>query len=184
MALVLGLLVAAAYGWGDFSGGLAARRASTTAVVWWSFVVSTACVGLMIAGWALLGGLPHPTTRAMVIGAAVGCLSPVGIGLLYKGLALGPMSVVSPVAAVVGAVVPVAWGLAHGERPPALALGGVAVALVAVVLISGATGPDPEGDRPHPPARRVVPIAFGAGAVFGATFVLLGSAGADAGVWP
>ena len=42
------------------------------------------------------------------------------MGLLYKGLATGRASLVAPLTAVVGAVVPVTWGLITGERPSAM----------------------------------------------------------------
>ena len=60
----------------------------------------------------------------------------VAVALFYQGLALGRMGVVAPITAVVSAIVPVAWGLAFGERPSALALLGVALAVGSVALIS------------------------------------------------
>jgi hypothetical protein len=48
----------------------------------------------------------------------------------------GLISVVAPLAAVVGATIPVCYALARGERPGAAALIGMAIALVAVVAVS------------------------------------------------
>ncbi|MDQ4124191.1 MAG: DMT family transporter, partial [Actinomycetota bacterium] len=80
------------------------------------------------------------------------------------------------------------WGLATGERPPAVALAGVLVALVAVVLVAGfepGRVADEEGD-PGPRGRLApgVPEALAAGLAFGAFFILLDGAGDETGLWP
>jgi drug/metabolite transporter (DMT)-like permease len=185
MALVLGLLVALTYGSGDFFGGLAAKRAPTTAVIIGSFALGSVGIGVVTVAWGAVGTLPHAEGRDLAIGAAVGVLGPLGLGLLYRGLATGRMSVVAPITAVIAAIVPLAWGLAAGERPSAVALVGVAVALVAVALISGApTHEDHPADAPDPPILGVIGPAAVSGLAFGAIFVLLGQASDHAGLWP
>ncbi len=184
MAVLLGLLVALTYGSGDFFGGIAASRARPSAVVLGSFAISGVCLLAVTAGWAAVGDLPHPSGADLRLGAAAGCVGPVAVGLLYRGLAIGRMSVVAPVTAVVAAVVPFGWGLAQGERPSTTALVGVAVALVAVALISGApTHPDDlttQGGTS--PALLATAVASGFG--FGVIFILFGSVGDHAGLWP
>lgn len=185
MALVLGLLVALTYGSGDFFGGLASKRSPTTAVIIGSFALGSVGIAAVTLGWGVVGTLPHARGRDLAIGAAVGVLGPVGLGLLYRGLATGRMSVVAPITAVIAAIVPLAWGLAAGERPSGVALVGVAVALVAVALISGAPAhEDHPGDAPDPPIVQVIGPAVVSGLAFGAIFVLLGEATAHAGLWP
>lgn len=185
MAILLGLLVAIFYGSGDFFGGLAAKRTATVTVVIGSFGLSAVLLLAVTAGWSLVGTPPTPTTADLWLGVGVGLVGPMAIGLLYRGLATGRMSVVAPITAVVAASVPVAWGLANGERPGAIALVGVAVALVAVVLIAGAPAHDdhPE-DAPVKPAAQVVPAAALSGLGFGVVYVLLGETSSDAGLWP
>jgi drug/metabolite transporter (DMT)-like permease len=183
--VVLGLLVALAYGTGDFFGGVAAKRARTTAVVVGSFGVAALALAIVHLGWFALGTPPTPTAADLRLGAAAGVIGPVSLGLLYHGLATGRMSVVAPITAVVAAAIPLAWGLASGERPSALALGGVVAALVAVVLISAAPPhEDHPADAPVLPIRRVIPPALASGVGFGVIYVLLGSTSADAGLWP
>lgn len=185
MAVVLGLLVSLTYGTGDFFGGLASKRTSATSVVIGSFAISTGMLVVATAAWPLFGALPHPGGRDLWLGAATGLVGPIALGLLYRGLATGRMSVVAPITAVVAAVVPFGWGIGHGERPPAVALAGVAVALVAVVLISSAPAhPDHEHDDAHVEGGAVVPTALAAGLGFGVVFVLLGSTTSHAGLWP
>lgn len=185
MAIVLGLLVALFYGSGDFFGGLAAKRSSSPSVVVGSFSVAWALLLLTTAIWGLFGDLPEPEARDLWLGAATGVFGPIALALLYHGLASGRMSVVAPITAVVAAIVPLAWGLGSGERPSAIALGGVAVALVAVGLIAGApTHEDHPEDAAVLPVRAVVGPACLSGLGFGVIFILLGETSDDAGLWP
>ena len=188
MAVVLGLLVSLTYGAGDFFGGLAAKRARAGAVVLGSFALATVLLAGVTLTWWLLGSLPSPQGRDLALGAATGVVGPVAVGLLYHGLAVGRMSVVAPITAVIAAVVPFGWGLATGDRPGPVALVGVVAALVAVAFISGA----PEhadslrepGEAPLRSDRGVVAVAAGAGLGFGVVYVLLGSTTDEPGLWP
>src|SRR5919199_407439 len=94
--------------------------------------------------WPAVGASFAP--GALGWGAASGVASAAAFALLYRTLAIGPMSVLSPVTALVSAALPVGVGLVDGERPGGLALGGMALALVAVVVVSGGT--DTRGVRP------------------------------------
>ncbi|HEX2057453.1 MAG TPA: DMT family transporter [Actinomycetota bacterium] len=179
MAILLGLAAAVTYGAGDFVGGLVTRRAPLFTVVLLSQVAGTAL---------LIASLPFfvesgPTASALAWGGASGAAGATGVLLLYKGLAAGRMSVVAPITSVEAAVVPVVWGLATGERPSALALTGVLVALVAVLLVAGF---DPSEATTQRGGRLAagVPEALGAGVAFGAFFILLDGAGDDTGMWP
>lgn len=186
--MALGLLVALTYGSGDFFGGLAAKRTGAATVVVGSFAVSASLLAVVTIGWAVVGGLPSPAGHDVILGVATGCVGPIALGFLYQGLATGRMSVVAPITAVVAAVVPFSWGLAHGERPSATALLGVTVALVAVGLIAGAppATASAAGEPVAPPrsSRDAVPGAMVSGLGFGVIFVLLGSTTEHAGLWP
>jgi drug/metabolite transporter (DMT)-like permease len=118
--------------------------------------------------------------RVIVLGAVGGIAGAVGIMLLYHALAHGTMSIVSPVTAVVAAVVPFAFGVAVlGQRPSVAALVGIVCALAAIALVS-ASG---HGER-DAHAIRTIWWAVGAGCGFGTFFVFLDRAGGHAGVWP
>ena len=185
MAIVLGLLVALFYGSGDFCGGLAAKRTAAVTVVIGSFALSALLVGATIGVWSLVGSPPPARSSDLWLGVGVGLVGPAAVALLYRGLAMGRMSVVAPITAVVAAIVPLVWALLDGERPSTLALAGVAIALVAIVLVAGAPEHDdhPE-DAATAPLAAVVPPAVASGLGFGALFVLLGETGDDAGLWP
>jgi drug/metabolite transporter (DMT)-like permease len=179
MEIALGALVALAYGTGDFLGGISAKRLTTVTVLFW-----TQTVGLVVAaGLVLALRDAAPAAHVFVLSAAAGVVGIMALGLLFRGLALGRMSVVAPLSAIGGGVLPVAWGLIRGERPSAIALAGVGLALVAVVMVGRGAEQDP--------TRAVSPrweLLFGAGAGlgFGVVFILLTEAAitSGSGMWP
>ncbi len=173
MALLLALLSALTYGAADFLGGVASRRAPAAAVVLLSQLAGLALLAGLIP---LVPGTLYPSDVAL--GLAGGVLGAVGIGALYAALAVGRMGVVSPITAVVGASVPVAWGLASGERPPLLALCGVACAFVAVALVS--TNPESGRFTIRAPG---VGLALASGLAIGSLLVVLAHGHADGGLW-
>lgn len=174
MAVLLALCSAATYGVGDFFGGLAARRVPATTVLLWSHVLG---LGLLLAAAPLVGG--GAGGADLVYGAVGGLSGAAGVGLLYKGLSVGPMSVVAPITALLSAAVPVLWGVGQGERPAANVVVGMALALVAIVLVSA------EGSGTFRPADvRGLVYALGAGLGFGLFFVALSYTDDGSGVWP
>lgn len=186
MSVVLALGAAFVFGSADFLGGLASRRRAALAVAF----------GTQLAGFvALLLALPllPPATvapRDLLLGALGGLFGSSGLVLLFRCLATGPMSVVAPVAALTASVVPILAGVLLGERPGLSAVAGIAVALVAVVLITreGDDTPVPDEDlvaaRPTRARAGVVLTALAAGALFGLFFVCLHGTGDDAGLYP
>jgi drug/metabolite transporter (DMT)-like permease len=174
MAAVLALVSAATYGIGDFCGGLAARRIPATTVVLWSHLLGLL---LLTASTVFVAG--EPAAGDLALGASGGLCGAAGVGLLYKGLSVGQMSVVAPITALLTAAVPVVAGYIEGERPDGAAVTGMALALVAIVLVSA------EGDGSlRPSDLRGVGYALGAGLGFGLFFVALSHTSDDAGMWP
>ena len=175
MPIILGLGAALSYGAADFFGGTAARRVGPAAVVLFSQAIGLSAFLLFLPLYVS----DHLTTRSAAWAGLSGLVGAVGVGLLYRGLAAGRMSVVAPISAVVGATVPVVVSLATGESPSAMQLAGVLVALVAVALVSAT--PEREGGAGR---RRGLPEAFGAGLAFGIFFLTFNEAGDQGGVWP
>jgi drug/metabolite transporter (DMT)-like permease len=176
MAALLALISALCYGVSDFSGGLAARRVPATAVVLVSNAVSLVLAVLAVA---FLPGSAY-SAGDVAWGAAAGAVGLLGVVLLYRGLAIGPMSVVAPLTAVLSAVVPVVVGVVRGERPGALAVTGVVLALPAMVLI----GRESRGSHGGRLTRRALISALSAGVSFGGFYVLLAQTGPSGGAWP
>lgn len=174
MSLVLGVVVAACFGSGDFLGGLASRRIATLVAL--AVAQVTALVGAVVV--ALVAG-GDPSGQDLVLGVAAGLLNVAALGCLYQGLAIGRVSVVAPLAAVISAVIPVAWGLLTGERPSAMAMVGVGFAVVAGGLIS--RGRD---ETVVATGRAPTLLALAAGVGFGLSFICYVSTSDDSGLWP
>ena len=189
MTLALGLAVALTFGAADFLGGVATRRNRAFAVV----ALSQAWGVVVLVVSLALDGIATPSSADLVLGGGAGAVGLVGVTLLYRALASGAMGVVAPVTAVGAAVLPLAWGLAAGERPSLPALAGVAVALTAVAMIArapasgaGVGGPAEVSAKwsfRHP---RHLPLALGAaaGVAFGVFFILLAETSDSAGLSP
>ena len=127
---------------------------------------------------ALIWGGPL-TANAVVLGVGAGLLNVIALGCLFQGLATGQIGQVAPIAAVIGAIIPVGWGLAIGERPPALALAGVGLAVLAGALISA------EKDEQRSEGARVaLLLAVLAGIGFGTSFILFADSSHHPGFWP
>jgi drug/metabolite transporter (DMT)-like permease len=173
--LPLVLAFGSGMGWGsaDFLAGTAARRLPLLTV---SLVSQVAGFAFLLAVVLVRGEAPTET-RALVLGLIAGLVGVAGLAALYRGLAIGRMSIVAPTAALSG-VVPVAWGLLRGDRPSALQFVGVAIAIAGVVLASRT--PDEEGGTERAAG---IGLALIAAATLGVLVVLLDEAGRSDPLW-
>jgi len=179
ISALLALTSALAYGASDFFGGLASRRIDALRVILITYPVSAVLVGA--AAPFVGGGL---SGEALLWGAASGLASALAIWWFYIALAEGPMSVVSPVTAVLVTVIPVVAGVLFGERPSPLSFAGIALAAVAIALVSReAKTTHVEADARRFTAR-VARITVGAGILFGLSFVFTHQMPSDGGLWP
>jgi drug/metabolite transporter (DMT)-like permease len=174
LAFVLALACSISYGCADFAGGLAARGAHVLRVC-----AITAPASLLVEVALLPVAGADFSHGAVVWGTASGVASAAAFALLYMTLALGPMSILSPVTALVSGGLPVAVGLAAGESLHTAGAIGVPVAAAAIVLISSA----PDAERRRPPAGPLL-LAVAAGVAIAAQLVSLDQAPSDSGVAP
>jgi drug/metabolite transporter (DMT)-like permease len=170
LAIALALGASLSWGCGDFLGGLKSRSLHVLTVLAISQVagLSAVLVWLAVSGDAFPGWGPLALAAA---GGAGGCL---GIAALYRGMAIGAMGIVAPVSGLAAAV-PFTVGLVSGERPSALQIGGVLLALGGVALAS--REPAERGGGP----AAGIGLALVAAAGFGLYFVFIDRA-ADASV--
>jgi drug/metabolite transporter (DMT)-like permease len=158
--VVLGLGVAALWGVGDLLAALAARRVGAFRTV---AVAQIAELAICLTGWVVVR--PPLPDSAVVIGTllAAGVLTAAAYGSLYRGLMLGPVMLVAPIAAAY-AIGPTLLAVVvldeHLSLDGAI---GAATAIAGVVVLSAgrATAPGPDDSR-----GGGVPFAFVAMAGF------------------
>ena len=180
MAIILGLLASITYGTADFLGGLLTKRAGVLRVVVVSQLIGTVLLAITLPFFLN----DDFSQQSFAWGAGAGIAGTAGVMMLFRGLARGRMSVIAPITGVIAAGIPVLVGLISGERPGALALAGVGVALAAVALVSSSAETTMEPGEDGTTRARGLSEAFGAGMMFGLFFVLLDKAGDTAGLWP
>jgi len=174
LAVIFGVTSALVYGAADFFGGLGAKRIPAIRVT--ALAGATGLVALLLA-YPLIGG--QWSTEAIVLGALSGVAGSIAISLLYACLAIGPMSILSPLTAVISAIVPIAIGLATGDHLGVLGFIALGIALVAVVLV----GFVPEQGAVRPSLRALM-MAVGAGLGIGFFLVLIHLTPTDSGLVP
>src|SRR3954465_12683816 len=142
--LAVGLALAASLAWGvgDFIAGSKTRGAPVLAVLVCSQVVGF----VWIAAIGAVARPPLPDTREAAFAVLSAVAGTAGLACFFRAMSVGKMSLVAPIAAM-AAVVPVVIGLATGDRPSALQLVGMAVALVGAVLASREPQPEERGGK-------------------------------------
>jgi drug/metabolite transporter (DMT)-like permease len=130
-AVVLAFASSISWGVADFVGGLKSRALPILNVLLPSQLTGLFLIGVFVA----VRGEGAPGGDFAVFAALSALAGIVGLAAFYGALAIGNMGVVAPISACAG-VVPVAVGVATGDRPGALQALGLALALVGVVLAS------------------------------------------------
>jgi drug/metabolite transporter (DMT)-like permease len=200
LAIVLALASAIGYGGSDFAAGLASRSAGVIQVTLLASMVSA-----VIVAAALPFAASHPPgTAALAWGAVAGLGGTTGALALYLGFRHAAFSVAGPISAVGAAGFSVLAGLLLGERPTALALTGIVLALPAIVGVSASAasadseppeeetadaataGQPPTAGRAAATGSPATGVAAGlvAGAGFALLFIGLDRAGSGSGLWP
>jgi len=151
MDVILGVGVAAGLGLADFFGGMAGRRTGPVRTVVGAQLVGGAILGVyLLATWQSVG-----STREILLALLAGGSLTLGVGFMYTGFTFGRIAVVAPVTASAIAILTFIVGLVRGERPSSLSLGGVVLAIVAVVLISRPPKARHAASPPGEAARRI-----------------------------
>lgn len=172
VALALG--AALAYGVADFLGGVAARRATVFLSTTINTTVAAVALAILVAA---TGGVWSPS--AVTGGLIAGALALVAFLAFFAALAAGPISLVTPLIALLSSAVPVAAALVLGEALAPVAWIAVGLAVVGSVLI----GMEHRVSVSGLSARTVV-FTLTAGLGFGFATVALDRVPADAGMIP
>jgi drug/metabolite transporter (DMT)-like permease len=174
LSALFGLLGSVVYGASDFFGGLAAGRMHAEKVT-----AINSLVGVSLFSLAALVFGADFSPCALLWGACAGAVGVVALALLYACLAIGPMSILAPIMALVSAVVPMAIAFARGDRLNPAGYLGLVVGLLAVALICFVPGA-----KVVRPATRGILMATGAGVAVGLYLFFLDLAPADSGLAP
>ncbi len=172
LVTILSLSAATAWGSGDFTSGLVARRIGSFHTVLISYTV-----GLFVLVAVALARLePLPPILDWIWGALAGLSGMVGLGFLLRGFTTGRMGIVAPVSAVFATIIPVIFTALTEGLPPELQLLGFGLGLVSIWLLA----------RPEPLVGRPAGLgmALFAGVGFSGFFILLDQVGDGAVFWP
>jgi len=138
-AIVLALCASLSWGLADFFGPLQGRKLGALRTLFYVQIGGLVAIALIVA---VRGLGPKSAVTLLAIPAAIS--GTLGLFAYYRGIAVGAISIVAPIAGV-SAVVPVIVGIASGESPSPLQLTGIACALIGVFL--AAREPGREGEK-------------------------------------
>lgn len=180
MSALLALSSSLLWGSGDYLGGRASRGWGVLRVLCWSQIAMFVLIWIVVAIGAGSGVL-EVTAHGVAVGALGGVAGVIALGAFYRALAIGPMSVVPPIAAT-GVALPIVVGLARGAAPSPLVLLGIAAAVCGVVLASVGEGDNDDAHAATRIAPRTLGLCLVAATGFGLIFVAMdAAAGASAG---
>lgn len=127
MAVLLAALSSLLWGTGDFVGGSVARRTHVLVIA-----AGSQLTGLALLLVVVVATRSDVAAGGLALGALAGLVGAGSLMVFYRALALGMMSLVAPVAAA-GAVIPVLVAVAGGDDVSALAVAGMALAILGAV---------------------------------------------------
>ena len=130
--VVYSLAAVMAWGTSDFLGGFGTRRVN-------SFVFTTIvnCGGLLfMITLAAISRAPFPSTYSALWALAGGMSGGACLALFYRALSAGSMGLAAPVAAVIAAGIPALVGMITQGLPGRVALGGFALAVLGLWLVT------------------------------------------------
>lgn len=175
LTALLGLCTAVTYGAADFFAAIASRKIRVVEV---TALASLAGLIVLTILLPFIGGTF--SSDAFFWGLMGGLSSVVALLCLYASLALGPISIISPLGALVSAIVPAVIGVSFlGESFSVLGWVAIALALVAVVLVGFVPGESVTLPKP-----RAIVLAIGAGIGIGIAVSSLARSPHDSGIAP
>ncbi len=131
LAIAIALSSSICWGVSDFVGGIQARRMPLMNLMLLSQGIGVACLIVLVAA---RGSAPPHLVR-LIPAAAAGIGGVAALTAFYRALSIGTMSIVAPISAT-GVTVPVIVGIASGDRPAAVQVGGILAAIIGVALAS------------------------------------------------
>lgn len=175
MVVTLALTAAVVIGVGDYWGGRASTQRPALVVTCFGQLVAAAASVVIVAasGWS---DLHRGDLLLGALGGAIGATATVGF---FHALANGRMSIVAPITAATGVLLPVLLDLVTGVSLHPATWAAMLVAIVAVPMVAIRPG----GDH-RLSLRAELGLSLAAGTGYAAYFVLLGHTSSSSGQWP
>ena len=164
LAIALAFSSSLCFGVCDFLAGMQARRIPLL----WLMIISQLLAFVILIAILALSGTSAPPVVKLLPAAAAGIGGMIALAAFFRALAIGTMSIVAPISST-GAAVPVLVGIASGNRPAVLQVGGIIAALVGIMLAAREAG-DETSARPAA-ARASIWLALIAACGFGGYLV-------------
>jgi drug/metabolite transporter (DMT)-like permease len=174
-AVLLALAAGFAWGFSDFGAGAAARKLHVFVVAAISQTAGLAPAAAVV----LITARAAPSAQQLAWAAGAGLVGVVGLSAFYRAMAVGTMGIIGPITAT-AASIPVAYGLARGERPSVLQ--GIGVGLAVIGVVAASLEPLPEG-RGRRKVGAGVGLALAAALAFGFALIGLSRAAAGGTAW-
>jgi drug/metabolite transporter (DMT)-like permease len=172
LTVILGFATSLVYGFADFFGAIASRKIKAVTV---TFVAGLSGLSFLLALSIFMGA--NFSQEAIFWGVLAGVASAAAMSALYASLAIGPISILSPLSAVVSAVVPMLVGFAQGDRFSIWGLLALAAILVAIFLVGFVPG-----DDVRLPSAKGLILGTAAGVGIGIVLICIDQAPADSGL--
>ena len=137
LTIIFGFATSLVYGFADFFGALGSKRIQPVVVTFWSGLSG---LGLLLVASLFMGA--DFSDSGIFWGITAGVASAFAMTCLYASLAIGPISILSPLGAVVSAIVPMIVGSLQGDRFSLWGWVALAGILAAVVLVGFVPGED------------------------------------------
>jgi len=172
LTVILGFATSLVYGFADFFGAIASRKIKAVTV---TFVAGLSGLAFLLTLSIAMGA--NFSQEAIFWGVLAGVASAAAMSALYASLAIGPISILSPLSAVISAVVPMLVGFAQGDRFSLWGFVALAAILVAIFLVGFVPG-----DDVRLPSAKGLILGTAAGVGIGIVLICLDQAPADSGL--
>ncbi|HIE25125.1 MAG TPA: DMT family transporter [Anaerolineales bacterium] len=165
LASFFGLISALSWGTGDFIGGVASRKVGA-----YRTVIFVQIIGLIFILLALpFFNEPFPDSHVIKWSTVAGILGTTGFLAFYEAMRRGPLSIIAPLSALVGAIIPVTVGFFTEGLPSTRVFISFGLAFIAIFLVSYEKSDEEENAE----KKTYLPLVVFAGIGFGFYFVLI-----------
>jgi drug/metabolite transporter (DMT)-like permease len=175
LVIVYGLAAALIWGVADFSGGNASKKTNVLIVL-----ILSQIIGVTFVIMAALSVEEEFTSTKIGWSILAGISGVIGLILLYRGLAVGKMSFIAPISAVISTSLPVIFTFITEGIPNLMKVIGLLLAIIAIAMVSY----EHSGDKTEHSLTQNFLYALSAGIGFALFFVFIDQFEEGSVYWP